>query len=263
MKLQLLPSTFDANGAASPRQHLTCFVIDDTVAIDAGSLAMAASRNQQRGIRDIVLTHAHLDHIAGLPLFLDDLFSELTEPVTVHAAPSVIDILERSVFNWDVYPRFSELSNANGPVLRYEPFTPSEEFKVKHLTFRALAVNHKVPSFGYVISDGGATIVLSGDTAEMDGFWRVVNETADVSAIFLECAFPNELADLAQISHHLTPNRLRTELLKCEIPDCPVFVVNLKPMYRETIITQLRDLGVASLNVLEVGKIYDFGNRRR
>lgn len=258
MKLQLLPSTFEADGAASPRQHLTCFVIDDTVAIDAGSLAMAASREQQVGIRDIVLTHAHLDHIAGLPLFLDDLFSALTEPVTVHAAPSVISVLEQSVFNWDVYPRFSELSNASGPVLRYKPFTNGEEFKVKHLTFRPLAVNHKVPSFGYLISDGSGTIVLSGDTAEMDGFWNVVNETADVSAILLECAFPNELEDLAQISHHLTPQRLRTELSKCEIPDCPVFVINLKPMYRETIVAQLNDLSLANLKVLEVGKIYEW-----
>jgi cAMP phosphodiesterase len=219
---------------------------------------MAASQEQQLGIRDIVLTHAHLDHIAGLPLFLDDLFSALTEPVTVHAAPSVISILEESVFNWDVYPRFSELSNANGPVLRYDPFTPTEEFKVKHLTFRPLAVNHKVPSFGYLISDGNGTIVLSGDTAEMDGFWSVVNDTADISAILLECAFPNELEDLAQISHHLTPKRLKTELSKCEIPDCPVYVINLKPMYRETIIAQLTDLGLADLKVLEVGRIYEW-----
>lgn len=224
---------------------------------------MAASREQQVGIRDIVLTHAHLDHIAGLPLFLDDLFSALTEPITVHAAPSVISILEQSVFNWDVYPRFSELSNSNGPVLRYEPFTPSEEFKVRHLTFRALAVNHKVPSFGYLISDGKGTIVLSGDTAEMDGFWSVVNQTADISAILVECAFPNELDGLAQISHHLTPKRLKTELAKCEIRDCPIYVVNLKPMYRETIIEELSALSLTNLEVLEVGKIYEWVNRRR
>jgi hypothetical protein len=47
MKLQLLPSTFDENGCASARQHLACFVVDDCVAIDAGSLAMAASPAQK------------------------------------------------------------------------------------------------------------------------------------------------------------------------------------------------------------------------
>lgn len=263
MKLQLLPSTFDSDGLASRRQHLTCFVIDNVVAVDAGSLAMAADRDQQRSIRNIVLTHAHLDHVAGLPLFLDDLFATLTEPVTVHAESSVINTLEDHIFNWEVYPRFSELSNENGPVLRYEPFAPGDEFVVKHLTFRSLEVNHRVPSFGYLISDGGATIALSGDTAEMNGFWDAVNATTDLSAIVLECAFPNELEDLAAVSHHLTPQRLDSELAKCTATDCPVYVANLKPMYREAIVGQLTDLGIRNLEVLEVGKVYEWVGRQR
>ena len=242
---------------------MTCFVIDDTVAVDAGSLAMAVSPEQQGRIRDIVLTHAHLDHIAGLPLFIDDLFSALTEPVVVHATGSIIDALENNVFNWVVYPKFSELSNGNGPVLEYKPFDPGEEFTVKHLTFRSIEVNHKVPSFGYLISDGAVTIALSGDTAEMDGFWEVVNRHGDVTAILLECAFPDELDDLAQVSHHLTPSRLKQELAKCSIPDCPVFVVNLKPMYREAIIDQLSDLGITNLQVLGVGEVYEWESRQR
>jgi ribonuclease BN (tRNA processing enzyme) len=263
VRLQLLPSTFDLTGLASPRQHLTCFVIDDVVAIDAGSLAMAASAEQKRQIRDIVLTHAHLDHVAGLPLFLDDLFAILTEPVAVHAERSVIETLEQHIFNWAVYPRFSELSNDNGPVLRYEPFNAGDEFDVKHLTFRSLEVNHKVPSFGYLISDGAATIALSGDTAAMDLFWEVVNNTPDLSAILLECAFPNELEDLAEVSHHLTPARLRSELEKCTVPDCPVYVSNLKPMYRDAIVEQLAGLEIQTLEVLEVGKVYEWVGRQR
>jgi hypothetical protein len=61
MKLQLLPSTFDEQGVVSPRQHLSCFIIDDCVAIDAGSLAMSTTAEQKNKIRDIILTHAHLD----------------------------------------------------------------------------------------------------------------------------------------------------------------------------------------------------------
>src|SRR5918998_1216332 len=106
MKLQLLPTTFDRNGCATAQQHLACFVIDDSVAIDAGSLAMATTDIQREKIRNVVLTHAHLDHIAGLPLFIDDLFAILKEPICVHAEKKVIDTLERDVFNWSVYPRF-------------------------------------------------------------------------------------------------------------------------------------------------------------
>ena len=239
-------------------------VIDDTVAIDAGSLAMAASPTQKQSIRDIVLTHAHLDHLAGLPLFIDDLFSGLEEPVVVHAAQSVIDAIEENIFNWVIYPRFSELSNANGPVLQYRVFDPGAEFPVKHLRFCSIGVNHRVPSFGYLVSDGGgSTIAMSGDTAEMDEFWEVVNKTEGVAAILLECAFPNELDELAQISHHLTPRRLEAELSKCSIAECPVYAVNLKPTYREIIIDQLSDLAISSrLEVLEVGRVYEWGGRK-
>ena len=255
MRLQLLPSTFDTD-TASLRQHLTCFVIDDVVAIDAGSLAMAASALHLRQIRDVVLTHAHLDHIAGLPLFIDDLFSTLSEPVTIYSTESVMQTLERDIFNWSVYPRFSELSNANGPVLKYRTFGEAEKFSVKHLTFQPVAVNHKVPSTGFLVSDGGTTIGLSGDTAEMDGFWNLINSTEDLSAILLECAFPDELEDLARVSHHLTPRRMKLELEKCE-RRCPIYVVNLKPMFRESIVRQLVELNEADLTVLQVGRVYD------
>ncbi len=229
------------------------------VAIDAGSLAMAVTPVQQRQIRDIVLTHAHLDHIAGLPLFIDDLFATLTEPIRVYGPTSVIATLERDVFNWSVYPRFSELSNSNGPVLEYKSFDPGEDLKVRHLTFRSIAVNHKVPAAGYIVSDGSARIAVSGDTAEMDGFWGLVNSYPEMSAILVECAFPNELDDLAQISHHLTPNRLGSDLAKCSIgSECPIYIVNMKPMYRDTIVDQLADLGMPNLHPLEVGKIYEW-----
>ena len=91
MKLRLLPSTFESDGSASSRQHYSCFVIDGCVAIDAGSLANGVTPDEREQIRDVVLTHAHLDHIAGLPLFVDDLFPTLTQPVRVHATMEVID----------------------------------------------------------------------------------------------------------------------------------------------------------------------------
>jgi cAMP phosphodiesterase len=218
---------------------------------------MATTPDQHDMIRDVVITHAHLDHIAGLPLFIDDNFSTLTEPITVYATQEVIDILERDIFNWDVYPRFSELSNANGPVMRYEPFGRAEEFTARHLTLRPVDVNHKVPSSGFLISDATTTIALSGDTAETDGFWNLVNSAERLSAILIECAFPDELDELAVVSHHLTPRRMREELVKCE-RTCPVYVVNLKPAFRDAIEAQLAELDLTGLSVLKVGKVYEW-----
>lgn len=257
MKFQLLPSTFDENGTASNRQHLTCFVVDDCVAFDAGSLAMSITDRQRDQIRDVVLTHAHLDHIAGLPLFVDDLFAKLTEPIRVHASKEAIEVLERDVFNWSVYPRFSELSNDNGAVLEYRPFEVDKEFSVRHLRVRPISVNHKVPTAGFIVSDGTAKFAITGDTAEMDKFWAVVNNEKGLSAILVECAFPDDLKELADISYHLTPRGLSAELSKFNL-DCPIYVINLKPMYCERVIEGINELKIPNLEILEIGRVYEW-----
>jgi cAMP phosphodiesterase len=258
MKLQLLPSTFSENGRASARQHLSCFVVDDLVAVDAGSLAMATTFAQKKQIRDVILTHAHLDHIAGLPLYIDDLFSTLRTPICVYATEEVIEVLERDIFNWSVYPRFSELENDNGKVMHYFPFEVGKEFSVKHLRVKALEVNHKVPTVGFVISDGASAFALTSDTAQADGFWEALKSEPNLSAVLVECAFPNELEELADISYHMTPKILRRELEKIEPRDFPVYVVNIKPMYRDEIVAQIEELGIENLHILEVGKIYEW-----
>lgn len=257
MKFQLLPSSFDETGRASACQHLACFVVDDLIAFDAGSLAMATNAIQKKQIRDVVLSHAHLDHIAGLPLYVDDLFATVKRPIQIHATAEVIEIIENYIFNWSVYPRFSELRNDYGVVMEYRPFETEKIFSVKHLNITAVNVNHKVPSVGFIFSDGTTRLALTSDTAQMNRFWDVVNETEDLSALFVECAFPDELSELASNSHHLTPDSLCAELKKFK-QNCPVYVVNIKPMYFEKVTRQLRALEIENLNILEVGRVYDF-----
>ncbi len=256
MRFQLLPSTFDENGHASARQHLACFVVDDLIAFDAGSLAISTTVEQKKQIRDVVISHAHLDHIAGLPLYIDDLFATIKRPIQIHATADVIEILERDIFNWSIYPRFSELRNDYGVVLEYCPFETEKEFAVKHLRVNAIGVNHKVPSVGFIVSDGRSTFALTNDTAEMNRFWEVVNEEKQLSALLVECAFPNELDTLACSSHHLTPKVLEKELAKLK-QNCPIYVVNIKPMYFEKVAGQIAELKIKNLKVLEVGKIYN------
>lgn len=257
MRLKLLPSSFEENGAPSRKQHLACFVIDDRVAIDAGSLGMAATDTHRRDIRDVVLTHAHLDHVAGLPIFLDDLFSTLEEPVRIHAEPEVIEILERDLFNWSLYPRFSELSNDHGPVLEYIPFVPGKPFTAAHLTINAIPVNHHVPTSGFAISDGDKRIIMTGDTAALGDNWGPVNNSEKPDALFIECAFPDELAGLAEVSHHLTPSGLAKELEKFSFSDCDIYVINIKPMFHDRVVKEILALGIPNLRVIEAGKTYE------
>ena len=255
LKFQLLPSSFESDGSPSARQHLACLVVNDLVAVDAGSLAMAATDEMRRSLRDVVLTHAHLDHIAGLPLFIDDLFATLNRPVTVHALNEVIDVLERDIFNWSVFPRFSELDAGYGPPIKYSSIQPNVEFQIADLTFQAFAADHKVPSAGYLISDDNGSVAVSGDSASLAALIAAVAGRDDMRAVLVECAFPNGLGAIAQNSHHMTPSVLADQLASLAA-DCPVFVINIKPNYREKVVAELSELSIPRLEVMQVGKCY-------
>jgi len=255
MKFQLLPSSFEEDGSPSARQHLACLVVDDRVAIDAGSLAMAATDDIRRNLRDIVLTHAHLDHIAGLPLYVDDLFATLDKPITVHALKDVIDVLERDVFNWSVFPRFSELETSAGPAIRYAAVEFGESFEISSLNFRLFQTDHKVPSAGVVVSDGQSSVAVTGDTASLTGLKKAASSIHNLRCVLIECAFPNSLSGIARNSHHMTPTILADELHGFG-PACPVFVINIKPRYREEVVTELAKLNIPNVQVMSVGKPY-------
>ncbi len=258
MRIQLLPSTIDSDGHATPEQRLTCFLIDERVAVDAGSIALALTSEQREKVRDIIVTHPHMDHIASLPIFIDDLFPTLTTPVRIYATPEVIESLERDIFNWSVYPRFSELKNDFGPVMEYVPIPVGQEFKVAHLMVTAVTVNHIVPTVGLVVSDGKATVAFSSDTAETEEFWETVNRAPSLQALLIEASFPNSMAKLAEVSRHFTPASLKRELGKLSHNGLDILAVHIKPAYRQEIIQELEALGVPGLGVMESGKIYEW-----
>jgi cAMP phosphodiesterase len=258
MKVQLLPSTFDSQGHATPEQRLTCFLIDECVAVDAGSIALALNTEQRAKVRDIIVTHPHMDHIASLPIFIDDLFETLRTPVRVYATPEVIELLERDIFNWNVYPRFSELKNEFGPVMEYVPIPKGEKFKIAHLTVTAVPVNHIVPTVGLLVSDGKSSIAFSSDTSETDEFWEVINRAPHLDALLVEASFPNSMAKLAEVSRHFTPASLQRDLQKLHHNGLDILAVHIKPAYRQMVIDELKALAIPKLGVMESGRVYNW-----
>jgi ribonuclease BN (tRNA processing enzyme) len=243
---------------ATLEQRLTCFLIDDCVAVDAGSIAIALTNEQRSKVRDIIVTHPHMDHIASLPIFIDDLYPTLKEPMRVHATAEVIELLERDIFNWNVYPRFSELTNNYGPVMEYVPIPLGTPFKLAHLNVMAVSVNHIVPTIGLVVSDGLKSVAFSSDTAETEEFWKVVNEMKGLDALLIEASFPDRLAKLAHVSRHFTPASLNEELKKLNHNGMDIMAVHLKPSYRDEIIAQLKALNIPELSVMEPGRVYEW-----
>ena len=258
MRVQLLPSTFDSQGHATLEQRLTCFLIDECVAVDAGSIALALTNEQRDKVRDIIVTHPHMDHIASLPIFIDDLFETLKTPVRVYATPEVIELLERDIFNWNVYPRFSELKNEFGPVMEYVPIPIGQEFKIAHLTVTAVPVNHIVPTVGLLVTDGASTVAFSSDTSETDEFWKVINRAPRLDALLIETSFPDSMAKLAEVSRHFTPASLQRDLRKLSHNGLDILAVHIKPAYRQMVIDELNALNIPRLGVMESGRTYNW-----
>jgi cAMP phosphodiesterase len=256
VQLRLLPSTFDAQGSATAAQHLTSLVINERVALDAGSLALSGDAFHH--LRDIIITHPHLDHIATLPIFIDDLFGTLTQPVRVHTSEEIRDTLERNIFNWMVYPRFSDLCNQHGPVMEYVVLRPGETADVGPLRVCPVPVKHSVPTFGLVIDDGERVAVFTSDTAATDELWRVANEQRRLDAVVLECSFPDALAHLAENSGHLTPSSLAGELAKLRHRDFAAFAMHLKPFHRNAIVRELEAQRLPRLTLMQPNRDYCF-----
>lgn len=258
MRVQLLPSTFDAQGCAGPEQRLTCYVIDDRVAVDAGSIALALNGAQHETLRDVVVTHPHVDHVATLAILIDDLFTRLTEPVRVHSTPEIVRVLCRDLFNGTLYPRFHELTNEHGRVLEFHTFDVGRAFQIAHLTLTAVPVHHIVPTVGLIVKDHATTVAFSSDTRATDALWRALDDVPQLDALLIEASFPDAMHKLAEVSGHLTPATLAAELRKLKHTPRDILAVHIKPSFRDAVIAELDALAVPNLRVMEAGRVYEW-----
>jgi cAMP phosphodiesterase len=256
MDIQLLPSNLTDPEHLQP---LTTFLVNDSIAIDGGSLGFALGIEKQKQIRRVVITHSHADHIATLPVFIAEAFPFLQEPVYVYGSWQVITSLKRHVFNDEIWPDFHQirLLNGAGSGLNYVEIEPPITFRVENLSITPLWVNHTVPTTGLVIDDGQSAVVFTSDTFHTDEIWQYAGTLEHLRAVFVDVSYPNEMLSLAFDSKHLTPEALEVELEKLGA-DVPVIAVHLKPQFRERVVRDLRALERSNVMVGEIGRVYQF-----
>src|SRR5262245_12643426 len=87
------------------RRHTACIMLPDGgVIFDAGtSFFRVASRLATRELH-IFLTHAHLDHIAGLTYFLVPLLTGKVDRAVVYSAPEYLSAVQAHLFSQPVFP---------------------------------------------------------------------------------------------------------------------------------------------------------------
>lgn len=255
MRLKVL----GCSGGIGGSLRTTSFRIGSNCLLDAGTGVADLSVAELAQIDHVLLTHAHLDHIAMLPLLVDTVGGLRDRPLSVYATSATLDILRRHVFNWLVWPDFSEIPDKNNPYLRFVPFELGETLTLDGgLKVTALPALHTVPAVGYQLDSGRSSLVFSGDTTVNDEFWPVVNAIGNLRHLIIETAFCNREYELAVLSKHLCPSMLAAELARLERP-AEIWVTHLKPGEIELTMQEIgRDAAAYHPRMLKNGQVLEF-----
>jgi len=255
MKLRILGCS---GGIGGRHMRTTSMLVDHDILIDAGTGVADLSMAELSVIDHVFITHPHLDHIASLPLMIDTIGDRRQKPLMVYGTEAVLTIIRNHIFNWAIWPDFSEIPSAEKPWMRFQTIEVGATTHLDGRKITALPVDHTVPAVGYCLDSGEGSLVFSGDTGPCDVFWKAVNRISNLRHLIIECAFSNREEQLAQLSKHLCPNLLATELAKLE-RDCDIYITHLKPGQIELTMEELEDcLGEFSPRMLQNNLIIEF-----
>lgn len=224
MKLRVL----GCSGGIGGNLRTTSFLLDHDVLIDAGTGVNELSLTEISLIDHVFITHSHLDHIACLPFMVDSAWAMRDHPLTIYAIEETLDTLKQHIFNWKIWPDFSEIPDARQPSMRYQAIELGETVALDGRRITAIPANHAVPAVGFHLDSGKASLVYSGDTTTNDAVWRVVNRIENLRYLIIETAFSDNEIELAVLSKHLCPSLLIEELKKFQ-READIFVTHLKP----------------------------------
>ncbi len=255
MRLQVLGCS---GGIGGRHLRTTSFLVDNDILIDAGTGVGDLSLAELARIDHVFVTHSHLDHVGSIPFLVDTVGGMRTQPLVVHGTAATIEILRNHLFNWAIWPDFTEIPSADAPYMRFEEVELGRCVRVGSRGFTPLPAVHTVPAVGYHVQSGSGSLVFSGDTGPNDELWRIVNGIPGLKFLIVETAFSNKERELAEVSKHLCPSMLAEELSKLDL-DPEVWITHLKPGEIELTMQEVEEgAGRHRPRMLQNGQVFEF-----
>lgn len=236
MKLRVL----GCSGGISGKLRTTSLLLDEDVLIDAGTGVGDLSMEALAKIDHVFVTHSHLDHVTSIPFMVDTVGWMRDKPLTVHALPETIAVLKAHLFNWKLWPDFTEIPTPERPMLQFLPLVMGQTRTISSRNITPLPANHVVPAVGYRLDSGSASLVFSGDTTSCEDFWAEVNRIENLRYLIVETAFSNAERELAIRAKHLCPSLLG-EQLQLLHRRAEIFITHLKPGEGEMIMREIAE----------------------
>ncbi|MDA8123917.1 MAG: 3',5'-cyclic-nucleotide phosphodiesterase [Deltaproteobacteria bacterium] len=249
------------HGSQLPGYGFTGFLIDTGMLLDAGTVTSVLTLEEQARIGHILITHAHLDHIREIASLADNVCQLHRDfPIEVVSTPHVIEMLRAHIFNDAIWPDFSRIPSVERPVIRFVAIQAGEKMRLGHLNVTAIPVHHSVETVAYVIETDEAappaSAVFVGDTGPTEEIWQVVRQQCgNVGAIFVETSLPEEMTGIAELTGHLTPAGLASELKKLGSLQPPIYLYHMKIQYCREIQREIALMGNHRIRVLKDGQV--------
>ena len=179
------------------------------------------------------------------------------KPITIHATDATLAILRNHIFNWAIWPDFSEIAIRKEAVMQYRTLRLGEAVELDGRRITAVPADHTVPAVGYHLDSGQASLVFTGDTTANAAFWSVVNAIGNLRYLIVETAFSDQERQMAVRSKHLCPSMLAEELAKFS-GSASVFITHLKPGQVELIMGEIEEsLGEFKPKMLQNNQIFE------
>jgi ribonuclease BN (tRNA processing enzyme) len=185
-------------------------LIDDVLAVDAGSLVSELTFPEQRKIKAILLSHGHYDHIRAVPAFA---FNNSDRTTRVVATARTLEILSSHLIDGVVYPEFTSKASFLGKAtIKFVPLEPLRRQDIEGYQVMAVPVPHPLDGVGFEITSGdGKTLFYTGDTGPgLSSAWSNISP----HLVIAEVTWPNRLAGMARAAAHLCPEMFKEELLE-------------------------------------------------
>lgn len=235
------------------------YVVDDILALDAGSSSRSLTFEEQRRIKAVLVTHEHNDHVRDLATLRHNI-SYAGGALDLYGLPETLDHV------MDRYLPESKVPGVPRHSVKPHQIDDGERFTVGSYEIEAFRVPHSVPCVGYSISDGEVRLFYTGDTGPgLGDIWRRI----EPDALLVEVTFGNENHETADRQGHLTPSLLEAELTDFQsvrgyLPK--VVVTHMNPPWDATIRSEIATLAQslgADISVATTGETHDLKPARR
>ncbi|GAB4484563.1 MAG: 3',5'-cyclic-nucleotide phosphodiesterase [Thermodesulfovibrionales bacterium] len=254
MKVRVLGSS----GAESPGYNSPAFLVDGKILLDGGTIGSSLTEREQWRIRDILITHAHLDHIKAIPFLADNIIIRRKKNgVSLFGTAATLATLRHHLLNNLLWPDFTKISASIDPVLKLRNIASGRPFTVNGFLVTAFPVNHTVDAVGYLVRNrAGRTLLYTGDTGPTDKIWKSCGR---LNGLIIEVSFPNSMEDLALKTGHMTARLLGREVQKMAAVPERILITHPKPQYINRIRSEIAALSLRQnlrIEMLRDGEIY-------